>query len=326
MVVDAVPAETVGRLGLRAGRNLRRSKSAPVRDAAKLRQRRNRSTSSKSPMAAAIGAGLPIDFVPSGCNMDLVDIGGGTTSVAVISLGDIVVTQSINVATTSSIEAIIRHIRRVYNLMISRTHGRRSQGQNRLGLSPRARASAMEIRGRDLINSLPKMIKDHKPTKCAKRFRSRCKAIIEAVKFVLEKAPARSWRPDILDHGVILCDGGALLARPRAFATRRSDRHSRDRGRRTALDASSVWHEDPAMPSAIAPLNNSLHLSNGRLTSLHASCVARERRNGVRPAGYFAVAAPPAPASRCAEHVEFGHGDERLPDHDRSDELEPQLR
>jgi len=109
----------------------------------------------EEPIAAAIGAGLPIDG-PSG-NM-VVDIGGGTTDVAVISLGGIVVSQSLRVAGNKLDEAIIRHTRRVYNLMI----GERTAEEIKISIGSAYRQEqemVMEIRGRDLINGLPKTVK-----------------------------------------------------------------------------------------------------------------------------------------------------------------------
>jgi rod shape-determining protein MreB len=127
-----------------------------VRDAAKLAGAKSVDII-EEPMAAAIGAGLPIDG-PSG-NM-VVDIGGGTTDVAVISLGGVVVSQSIRVAGNKLDEAIIRHIRRIYNLMI----GERTAEEIKIKIGSAYRLDqelAMEIRGRDLINGLPKTVKDH---------------------------------------------------------------------------------------------------------------------------------------------------------------------
>src|SRR6202166_3990162 len=109
----------------------------------------------EEPMAAAIGAGLPIGE-PTG-NM-VVDIGGGTSDVAVISLGGIVTSQSVRVAGNNLDEAITRHIRRVYNLMI----GERTAEEIKITVGSAYRLEqelAMEIRGRDLINGLPKTVK-----------------------------------------------------------------------------------------------------------------------------------------------------------------------
>ena len=125
-----------------------------VRDAAKLAGARSVEII-EEPMAAAIGAGLPIDG-PTG-NM-VVDIGGGTTDVAVISLGGIVVSQSLRVAGNKLDESLIRHIRRVYNLMI----GERTAEEIKIRIGSAYRLDqeiVMEIRGRDLINGLPKTVK-----------------------------------------------------------------------------------------------------------------------------------------------------------------------
>jgi rod shape-determining protein MreB len=156
-------------------------------------------------MAAAIGAGLPIDG-PSG-NM-VVDIGGGTTDVAVISLGGIVVSQSIRVAGNKLDEAIIRHIRRVYNLMI----GERTSEEIKIKIGSAYRLDqelAMEIRGRDLINGLPKTVKITSE-EVREALSEPVQAIVEAVKAVLEKTPPE-LAADIIDRGVILTGGGALL-------------------------------------------------------------------------------------------------------------------
>jgi rod shape-determining protein MreB len=156
-------------------------------------------------MAAAIGAGLPIDG-PSG-NM-VVDIGGGTTDVAVISLGGIVVSQSLRVAGNKLDEAIIRHIRRVYNLMI----GERTAEEIKITIGSAYRLEqelVMEIRGRDLINGLPKTVKITSE-EVREALAEPLQSIIEAVKAVLEKTPPE-LAADIIDRGVILTGGGALL-------------------------------------------------------------------------------------------------------------------
>jgi rod shape-determining protein MreB len=175
-----------------------------VRDAAKLAGARSVDII-EEPMAAAIGAGLPIDG-PSG-NM-VVDIGGGTTDVAVISLGGIVVSQSIRVAGNKLDEAIVRHIRRVYNLMI----GERTSEEIKIKIGSAYRLEselAMEIRGRDLINGLPKTVKITSE-EIREALSEPVQAIVEAVKTVLEKTPPE-LAADIIDRGVILTGGGALL-------------------------------------------------------------------------------------------------------------------
>src|SRR5450631_845450 len=159
----------------------------------------------EEPMAAAIGAGLPVDD-PSG-NM-IVDIGGGTTDVAVIALGGIVVSQSIRVGGNKLDEAIVRYIRRVYNLMI----GERTAEEIKIKIGSAYRLEAelaMEIRGRDLINGLPKMVKITSE-EVRKALSELVQEIVEAVNRVLEKTPPE-LEADLIDHGVTLTGGGALL-------------------------------------------------------------------------------------------------------------------
>jgi rod shape-determining protein MreB len=175
-----------------------------VKDAAKLAGAKHVEII-EEPMAAAIGAGLPIDG-PSGSMV--VDIGGGTTDVAVISLGGIVVSQSIRVAGNKLDEASIRYIRRVYNLMI----GERTAEEIKIKIGSAYRLEselAMEIRGRDLINGLPKTVKITSE-EIREALAEPVGAIVEAVKSVLEKTPPE-LAADIIDRGVILTGGGALL-------------------------------------------------------------------------------------------------------------------
>ena len=175
-----------------------------VKDAAKLAGAKHVEII-EEPMAAAIGAGLPIDG-PSGSMV--VDIGGGTTDVAVISLGGLVVSQSLRVAGNKLDEAIIRYIRRVYNLMI----GERTAEEVKIKIGSAYRLEselAMEIRGRDLINGLPKTVKITSE-EIREALAEPVGAIVEAVKAVLEKTPPE-LAADIIDRGVILTGGGALL-------------------------------------------------------------------------------------------------------------------
>ena len=175
-----------------------------VRDAAKLAGARSVEII-EEPMAAAIGAGLPIDG-PTG-NM-VVDIGGGTTDVAVISLGGIVVSQSLRVAGNKLDESLIRHIRRVYNLMI----GERTAEEIKIRIGSAYRLEqeiVMEIRGRDLINGLPKTVKITSE-EVRESLSEPLQSIVEAVKSVLEKTPPE-LAADIIDRGIILTGGGALL-------------------------------------------------------------------------------------------------------------------
>jgi rod shape-determining protein MreB len=175
-----------------------------VRDAAKLAGAKSVDIV-EEPMAAAIGAGLPIDG-PSG-NM-VVDIGGGTSDVAVISLGGIVVSQSIRVAGNKIDEAITRHIRRVYNLMI----GERTAEDIKVTVGSAYKLDPelkMDIRGRDLINGLPKTV-NITSEEMREAMAEPIGAIIDAVKSVLEKTPPE-LAADIIDRGIFLTGGGALL-------------------------------------------------------------------------------------------------------------------
>ncbi len=175
-----------------------------VKDAAKLAGARSVEIV-EEPMAAAIGAGLPIEG-PSGSMV--VDIGGGTTDVAVISLGGIVVSQSLRVAGNKMDDAIVRYIRRVYNLMI----GERTAEEIKIRIGSTYKLDqelVMEIRGRDLINGLPKTVKITSE-EVREALSEPVGAIVEAVKSVLEKTPPE-LASDIIDRGVILTGGGALL-------------------------------------------------------------------------------------------------------------------
>ncbi len=175
-----------------------------VKDAAKLAGARSVDIV-EEPMAAALGAGLPIEG-PSGSMV--VDIGGGTTDVAVISLGGIVVSQSLRVAGNKMDDAIVRYVRRVYNLTI----GDRTAEEIKIKIGSAFKLDqelAMEIRGRDLINGLPKTVKITSE-EVREALSEPVSAIVEAVKSVLEKTPPE-LASDIIDRGVILTGGGALL-------------------------------------------------------------------------------------------------------------------
>lgn len=159
----------------------------------------------EEPMAAAIGAGLNVE--EPGGNM-VVDIGGGTTDVAVISLGGIVESVSIRVAGNKMDEAIVRYIRKNYNLMI----GERTAEEIKIRIGsayPLKEFLKMEIRGRDLLNGLPKTL-----TITSDEIRESIEepmgAIVEAVRGVLERTPPE-LSADIIDRGILLTGGGALL-------------------------------------------------------------------------------------------------------------------
>ncbi|MFC4558953.1 rod shape-determining protein [Virgibacillus kekensis] len=157
------------------------------------------------PFAAAIGAGLPV-WDPTGSM--IVDIGGGTTEVAVISLGGIVTSRSIRTAGDDMDEAIITYIRKHYNLMI----GERSAESIKMDIGSAgevAEDTEMEIRGRDLLTGLPKTI-TITAKEIAVSLNDTVEAIIEAVKDTLEKTPPE-LAADIMDRGIVLSGGGALL-------------------------------------------------------------------------------------------------------------------
>ncbi len=159
----------------------------------------------EEPMAAAIGAGLPIN-TPGG-NM-VVDIGGGTTDIAVISLGGIVLARSIRVGGNKMDEAIIKHIRNAYSLMIGEPTA--EDIKIRLGSAfPLQQELTMEVRGRDLIYGLPKTI-EISSTEIREALNEPVRAIAERVCHVLEETPPE-LASDVIERGITLTGGGALL-------------------------------------------------------------------------------------------------------------------
>jgi rod shape-determining protein MreB len=160
----------------------------------------------EEPMAAAIGAGLPITE-PSG-NM-VVDIGGGTTGVAVISLGGIVYCKSIKVAGDKFDEAIVNYVRRQFNLLI----GERTAENIKIQIGnayPFEQEKKMEIKGRDLVAGAPKTI-EITSTQVHDALMDPLSEVVDAVKTALEKTPPE-LASDIVDNGIVLTGGGALLA------------------------------------------------------------------------------------------------------------------
>jgi len=159
----------------------------------------------EEPMAAAIGAGLPV-HEPTG-NM-IVDIGGGTSEVAVISLGGIVNCQSIRVAGDEMDDAIIQHMKKYYNLLI----GERTAEIIKIGIGSaygEGASSRIDVKGRDLVTGLP--ITVHVTAEEIQRALSEpVNQILEGIKMCLEKTPPE-LASDIMDHGIILAGGGALL-------------------------------------------------------------------------------------------------------------------
>ena len=157
-------------------------------------------------MAAAIGAGLPVEEATGSM---VVDIGGGTTEIAVISLGGIVTSRSIRIGGDEMDSSIVQYIKRMYNLMI----GERTAEEIKINIgtaivTPEA-DKTMDIRGRDLVSGLPKTL-----TIEAKEIREALDEpifkIIDAVKSTLEKTPPE-LAADVMDHGIMMTGGGALL-------------------------------------------------------------------------------------------------------------------
>jgi rod shape-determining protein MreB len=159
----------------------------------------------EEPMAAAIGAGLPV-HEPTG-NM-VVDIGGGTTEVAVISLGGIVTSQSIRTGGDELDQAIISYVKKEYSLML----GERTAEDIKMAVGsafPRPDEPHAEIRGRDLVSGLPKTIVVS-AEEIRKALEEPVNAIIDSVKTTLDKCPPE-LSSDIMDRGIVLTGGGALL-------------------------------------------------------------------------------------------------------------------
>lgn len=159
----------------------------------------------EEPMAAAIGAGLPV-HEPTG-NM-IVDIGGGTTEVAVISLGGIVTARSVRVAGDKMDESIIQHLKKNYNLLI----GERSAENIKMSIGAafwEGEEEHYEVRGRDLLSGLPKNIQvSSKEIEHA--LKETVEQILEGIKVCLEKTPPE-LAADIMDRGIVMAGGGALL-------------------------------------------------------------------------------------------------------------------
>ncbi|MFH1874914.1 MAG: rod shape-determining protein [Pseudomonadota bacterium] len=159
----------------------------------------------EEPMAAAIGANLPITE-PSG-NL-VVDVGGGTTEVAVISMAGIVFSKSIRIAGDKMDEAIIHYLKRKYNMLI----GERTAEAIKIAIGtayPDGEIRTMEIRGRDLIAGVPKTLEVNSE-EIREAIVEPVNAIVEAVKITLERTPPE-LSADIVDRGIMLTGGGALL-------------------------------------------------------------------------------------------------------------------
>ncbi len=159
----------------------------------------------EEPMAAAIGAGLPVQE-PQGCM--IVDIGGGTTEVAVISLGGIVFSKSVRVAGDEMDQAIIQHLKRTYNMMV----GERTAEEIKIAIGsayPLKEELEMQVKGRDQVMGLPKVI-TITSEEIRESLREPVSAILDAVRVTLERTPPE-LSADIVDRGVVVAGGGALL-------------------------------------------------------------------------------------------------------------------
>ena len=158
-------------------------------------------------MAAAIGAGLPVSE-PTGSM--IVDIGGGTTEVAIISLGGIVTSKSLRIAGDELDQAIISYIKKEFNLMV----GERTAEQVKIEIGSAYKLDdeeeqIMEIKGRDMITGLPKIV-EISEVQIREALKEPVYSIIESIKTTLEKTPPE-LAADIMEKGIMLAGGGALL-------------------------------------------------------------------------------------------------------------------
>lgn len=159
----------------------------------------------EEPLAAALGAGLDISK-PSGSMV--VDIGGGTTDIAILSLGGIVLSESLRVGGDKFDDAIVRYVKREYNLMI----GERTAEELKIQVGtafPAGRQDSMEIRGRDLVSGLPKTIRITSE-ETFEAMSEPITAIVDVIRSVLERTPPE-LSADIMDKGMVLTGGGSLL-------------------------------------------------------------------------------------------------------------------
>ena len=159
----------------------------------------------EEPLAAAIGAGIDISRP---CGNMIVDIGGGTCDVAVVSLDGIVVSTSIKVAGDDFDDAIIRYLRKKHNLLI----GERTAEDIKISIGTaieRPEQKVMEVRGRDLVTGLPKTVKVTSE-EIRDALKEATTQIVEAVHSVLERTPPE-LAADVVDRGIVLTGGGALL-------------------------------------------------------------------------------------------------------------------
>lgn len=159
----------------------------------------------EEPMAAAIGAGLPIDL-PGG-NM-VVDVGGGTTDIAVISLGGIVISDSLRVGGNKLDEAIVRHVRRTYNLDVGEPTAENIKVEigSAVPIDPE---HELDVKGRDIVSGLPKVV-SVSSVEVRDAMQEGIAQIVQSVKQILEHTPPE-LAADIIERGITLTGGGALL-------------------------------------------------------------------------------------------------------------------
>ncbi len=159
----------------------------------------------EEPVAAAIGAGIDIS---KPCGNMIVDVGGGTSDIAVISLGGTVVNRSLKIAGDDFDDAIVRYMKKQHNLLI----GERTAEEMKIKIGtvyPFDEESVMEVRGRNLITGLPKTV-EVAASETEEALREAALQIVEAVTGVLERTPPE-LSADILDRGIVLTGGGAML-------------------------------------------------------------------------------------------------------------------
>ena len=160
----------------------------------------------EEPMAADIGAGLPVEEATGSM---VVDIGGGTTEIAVISLGGIVTSCSIRIGGDEMDSSIIQYIKREYNLLI----GERTAEEIKINIGTAIvnpnQDKTMDIRGRDLVSGLPKTVRI-KSSEICEALSEPVHKIVDAVKGTLEKTPPE-LAADVMDHGIMMTGGGSLL-------------------------------------------------------------------------------------------------------------------
>lgn len=159
----------------------------------------------EEPMAAALGAGVDIS---EPCGAMVVDIGGGTTDVAVLSLGGIVLSESLRVGGDKFDEALVRYVKKEYNIMI----GERTAEEIKVKIGtafPNGRDGYIEVRGRDLVSGLPKTVRISS-LETREALSEPVSLIVQTVKSVLENTPPE-LSSDIMDRGIVMTGGGSLL-------------------------------------------------------------------------------------------------------------------